>query len=91
MLAMLIALVAGVVIGVFNLLPAPIFKMIDKVMGVILFLLIFTLAVGVGSDAAIFANLSALGVQALVLTLGAILGSVVFVYMVQQKWFRKER
>lgn len=91
MLAIFAALIAGIIIGAFNILPARGFQIIDKLMGVILFLLIFTLAVGVGSDEMIFANLSTLGLKALFLSLGAILGSILLLYIVQQKWFREER
>lgn len=91
MLAIFAALVIGILIGAFDLLPARGFQIIDKSMGVILFLLIFTLAVGVGADEMIFANLSTLGLRALLLTVGAIIGSIVLLYIVQQKWFKEER
>ena len=91
MLAIFAALIIGIFIGAFNLLPAKGFQIIDKLMGVILFLLIFTLAVGVGSDEMIFANLSSLGLKALLLSVGAIIGSILLLYMVKQKWFREER
>ena len=91
MVGVFAALLIGIVIGAFNLLPARGFEIIDKLMGVILFLLIFTLAVGVGSDDMIFANLSTLGLRALLLATGAILGSIILLYLVQQKWFREER
>lgn len=89
--AIFAALVIGILIGAFDLLPARGFQIIDKSMGVILFLLIFTLAVGVGADEMIFANLSTLGLRALLLTVGAIIGSIVLLYIVQQKWFKEER
>lgn len=86
-----LALAAGVAVGALNLLPDTGYKMIDKLMGVILFFLIFMLAVGVGSDEMIFANLSTIGLQALILSGGAILGSIILLYLVQQKWFKEDR
>ena len=86
-----LALAAGVAVGAFNLLPAGAYKLIDRLMGVILFFLIFMLAVGVGSDAMIFASSRTIGLKALVLSAGAIVGSIGLLYLVQQKWFREER
>lgn len=91
MTAIIIALGLGIAVGFFNLLPKVFYKLIDRLMGIILFFLIFILAVGIGRDAIIFEHLNTIGLAAFVLAAGSIAGSVGLLYFVQQKWFKEER
>lgn len=91
MLAILIALALGIGVGVFGLAPLGFYKIIDKVMVVVLLFLLFHLAVGIGSSQEIFSNLSTIGLTSFLLALGSIVGSVLMVYLVQKKWFQGEK
>ncbi len=55
-----------------------------------IFLLLFLLGIGVGSNNKIVANLDTIGVQALVLTLGALLGSLICAYFTYSIFFKKK-
>ena len=91
MTAIIIALTLGIVVGAFNLLPKIFYRVIDKLMSVILFVLIFVLIVSIASNETIVGNLAAIGISTFVLAFGSIIGSIILLYLLQQKWFKEER
>lgn len=91
MLAIFIAISLGIGVGAFGLAPLGFYKIIDKVMVVVLFFLLFHLAVGIGSDEEIFSNLSTIGLTSFLLAVGSMVGSILLVYLVQNKWFQGEK
>ena len=91
MTAIIIALTLGIVVGAFNLLPKIFYRVIDKLMSVILFVLIFVLIVSIASNETIVGNLAAIGISAFVLAFGSIIGRIILLYLLQQKWFKEER
>ncbi len=56
-----------------------------------IYALLFLLGVSVGLNDTIMNNLSGIGVQALVLTLGAIGGSVVFAFFTYKFFFKEKK
>ncbi|MBN2598173.1 LysO family transporter [Labilibaculum sp.] len=67
---------------------------IIKVIGVLtsfsIFLLLFLLGIGVGTNNQIINNLHSIGIQALILTIGAVLGSLICAYFTYTLFFKKK-
>ncbi len=65
-----------------------------KVVGVLtsfsIFLLLFLLGIGVGTNNKIINNLDSIGIQALVLSIGALLGSLICAYFTYNLFFKKK-
>jgi uncharacterized membrane protein YbjE (DUF340 family) len=65
-----------------------------KVVGVLtsfsIFLLLFLLGIGVGTNNQIINNLHSIGIQALILTIGAVLGSLICAYFTYTLFFKKK-
>ena len=65
-----------------------------KIVGILtsfsIFLLLFLLGIGVGTNNKIVTNLDTIGVQALVLTVGALLGSLICAYFTYSLFFKKK-
>lgn len=80
-------MIAGIVAGYF-LRRIPNISFIGKLITVFIFLLLLFLGISVGKDEHIISNLSTIGVQALVITLGAIVGSVMLSWIVYKRFFR---
>lgn len=82
---MLIGVGVGVAVRRFT-----IFKRTNKAISLVIFLLLFLLGKEVGADERVLSNLSTLGVQALMITLGAVLGSALCAKFVYQYFFKKD-
>ena len=89
MLLILFFLTAGMAVGYFLRKRDGIIKLADNVTtGAICFLL-FLLGLSVGGNEIIINSIAKLGVQALVLTAGAVSGSVIISYFVYVYAFRR--
>lgn len=80
-------MVSGIVAGYF-LRRIPNITFIGKLITGFIFLLLFTLGLSVGGNDVIVNNLSTIGVQALVITLAAVMGSVLAAWIVYKRFFR---
>jgi len=80
-------MVSGIVAGYF-LRRIPNITFIGKLITGFIFLLLFTLGLSVGGNDVIVSNLSTIGVQALVITLAAVVGSVLAAWIVYKRFFR---
>ena len=63
---------------------------IGKAISVTIYVMLFFLGVKIGADRNILANLSTLGVQALLLALAGAMGSVFFAALLYRFFFRKK-
>ncbi len=72
----LLCIIAGMAVGFIFRRNVSILKAADKASVVAVFILLFFLGAGIGHDAGLFAQLPALGLRALVITLCCSLGSV---------------
>lgn len=88
MIAVFFVMLTGIGLGVV-LRRVPLIKHIGKVIMLMIFLLLFLLGREVGADERILSNLSSLGVQALLMTIGAVGGSVVCAKFVYRVFFKK--
>ncbi len=82
-------MIFGIVAGYF-LRRVPNINFIGKLITAFIFLLLFTLGLSVGGNSIIIDNLSAIGWQALIITLAAVIGSILAAWLVYEKFFRKE-
>lgn len=63
---------------------------IGKIILLFIFLLLFSLGISVGKNELIINNLSSIGLQALIITIGAVAGSIAMTTIIYNKFFRKE-
>lgn len=89
MLTVFAIMLIGIGVGV-AVRRISIFQQINKAISLVIFLLLFLLGKEVGADERVLSNLSTLGVQALMITLGAVLGSALCAKFVYQYFFKKD-
>lgn len=89
MLTVFSIMVAGI-IGGYVLRRVPDMKIIGKLISVFIFLLLFFLGIAVGHNEKIVSNLTTMGLQALVITMGALAGSILLAWFVYKKFFSDE-
>ncbi|WP_018108326.1 LysO family transporter [Bacteroides propionicifaciens] len=78
-LAILGSLVFGLVVG--TLVRGRNLNKIGKIITVLIWILLFCLGVKVGTDEAVVAKLPTIGLEALLITIGAVVGSIFFSWM----------
>ncbi len=62
----------------------------DNFIGVLIYIFLFLLGISVGSNEEVVANFGSIGIKALVLTLGAVIGSVVLSKFIYKFLFDKK-
>lgn len=82
-------MLSGVLVG-YIMRRIPNITFIGKVISMFIFLLLFSLGISVGRNEVILNNLSTLGLQALIITVGAVAGSICFSSIIYNKYFKKE-
>ena len=78
MLKIVIVMLSGIVLGV-TLRRVPI-RFVSKIMVVLVWVLLFFLGVEVGSDQVIIGSLQGLGIEAFILTISGLAGSMAMAY-----------
>lgn len=89
MFYLILTMLAGVVAGLL-MRKVKSLSHIGKAISVTIYLMLFVLGVKIGSDENILANLSTLGLQALLLALAGALGSVIFAAVLYKLLFQKD-
>lgn len=90
MILVLLVMTAGIILGAF-IHKKPLFvKMNDQLISLAIYVLLLLLGISVGINKTIVQNIGTLGFQALVITLGAVLGSVLFTCLVFRIFFSSE-
>ena len=84
-------MILGMGIGLFVGNRPRIIKIVGILTSFSIFLLLFLLGIGVGTNDKIISNLHTIGIQALVLTLGAILGSLVCAWATYKFFFQTKK
>ncbi|MBF0650019.1 LysO family transporter [Dysgonomonas sp. GY75] len=90
MLTVFAIMLLGIGAGYF-LRRIPDIKIIGKLITCFIFLLLFFLGISVGHNEKIVNNLTTIGLQALIITMGAIAGSILLAWFVYKKFFVKEK
>ncbi|MCR4328122.1 MAG: lysine exporter LysO family protein [Patescibacteria group bacterium] len=88
MFTVLILMAVGIILGFLLQNKVKIIKFVDPSINVAIYALLFLLGVSVGINETVINNLATLGVQALLLTFGGVMGSVVFAYFVHKIFFK---
>ncbi|MEH0153517.1 LysO family transporter [Limibacter armeniacum] len=84
----LLFLGAGIIIGRLLIGKGIQLGKVEKAIGFVIWGLLFFLGIAVGNNSEVVTNLHLIGGKALVLTLGSVLGSILFSYFVYLKFFR---
>lgn len=89
MVAVLILMFVGMIFGYFLRNKKNLVKINDKLILYSIFLLLFLLGIAMGNNEQIMSNLDSIGLHALFITIGALLGSVLLAYFVGKIFFKK--
>jgi len=81
----------GIIIGFTIQDKAKIVKAIDPMINIAIYALLFLLGISVGTNEIIISNLDTLGAQALLLTLGGVMGSVVLAFFTYKFFFKTKK
>ena len=90
MITVLVLMTLGIALGFFVGKFPKIIKGVDKMTTWSIYLLLFLLGIGVGLNEKIINNLHTIGLQALILTIGAVLGSLIFAYITYRLFFKSK-
>lgn len=88
MIIVLVVMLSGILIGfAVNRFPKVI-QINDKLISLTIYLLLFLLGISVGLNETIIQNLDKVGLQAVIITLGAISGSVFTLWLLYRYFFK---
>lgn len=88
MFLVLLIMIAGIITGVFIHRIPTLIKVTDQLISVAIYVLLFLLGVSVGLNKTIIQNIGTLGFQALIITLGAVTGSVLVSWLIYKAFFQ---
>jgi len=91
MITVLALMTLGILIGFFIDQYPKIIKAVDKMTSWAIYLLLFLLGIGVGLNEMIIKNLPTIGLQALILTIGALAGSLILAYFTYSLFFKSKK
>lgn len=91
MITVLVIMITGIIIGFFINGKAKLIKINDKLITWAIYLLLFLFGIGVGINDKIVENIHTIGLQAIVITIGALLGSLICAYIVYKFFFEKTK
>ena len=89
MLIILVIMFAGMALGYFLRNKVKLVKLNDKLILYAIFLLLFLLGVAMGNNEQIMNNLGSIGLHAFIISIGAILGSIVLACIIGKVFFKK--
>ena len=89
MLVVILFLFSGILIGSLLKSKETVIKITDKLIEWFIYIFLFFLGISVGANEEIAMNFLKLGVQAVILTVGAISGSVLASYFIYKRFFRE--
>ncbi len=88
MLTVVLIMMAGIVLGCFLLTRKRLAAINDKFITYAIYLLLLLLGISIGSNKTIVANLPVLGVKALIVTIGAMVGSILLALLTYKLFFK---
>jgi len=81
----------GIILGFTIQNKTKIVKAIDPIINIAIYVLLFLLGISVGINEIIINNLDTLGVQALLLAFGGVMGSVVMAFFTYKFFFKTKK
>jgi len=88
MLTVVLIMMAGIVLGYFLRTRKRLATINDKFITYAIYLLLLLLGISIGSNKTIVANLPVLGVKALIVTTGAMVGSILLALLTYNVFFK---
>jgi uncharacterized membrane protein YbjE (DUF340 family) len=88
MITVLTLMTIGIVLGFAIQNKSKIVKSIGPIINIAIYVLLFLLGISVGVNETIISNLDTLGAQALLLTFGGVMGSVVLAFFTYKFFFK---
>ena len=89
MLFLILTLISGIVLGRIFRTKSLILKS-NKLITPIVLLLLFFMGISIGNNKEIMANFPALGFQALIITFGALAGTIISAFLLEKLIMKKE-
>ncbi len=90
MIKVLLIMIAGIVAGYLLRRKEKTIKWLNKSALYIIFLLLFFMGIAVGNNPTIMENLGTIGLKGLILSVFALLGSVMLAWLVYVVWFKNK-
>lgn len=91
MIIVLILMITGILLGIIIRKLPNLLKVIERLITYAIYLLLFLLGISVGINDKIIGNLDNIGLKALVITIGAISGSVIVLWIFYKAAFVSTR
>ncbi len=89
MLTVIIIMIAGILLGYFIRKENRLTKSVDSIISWLIYLLLFVLGISVGINEVILNNINTILLKVVLLTVGAIAGSVLVSYFTYTLFFKK--
>ncbi len=89
MIAVLSFMILGILIGVVFNNRKKLISIIDKLTNWAIYALLFLLGISVGLNKTIINHLDSIGVKALIITIGAVFGSIIMALITYKLFFKK--
>lgn len=89
MLHIILIILSGVLVGYF-VREVPQVKHVGLVISIIIMLLLFFLGVSVGANRQVVDNFAQIGIDAFLITLGGIVGSILCAWWIYYRFFRQK-
>lgn len=83
-------MIVGIIVGYIYNNKEKFIKFSEKLTNWTIYLLLFLLGVGIGANDKIINNLDTIGYNALILTIGAVLGSIICALIVYKLFFKSK-
>uniref|UniRef100_UPI0032180F56 LysO family transporter n=1 Tax=uncultured Draconibacterium sp. TaxID=1573823 RepID=UPI0032180F56 len=91
MITVVVVMTIGIALGLFLDRIPKLIKAVDKLISYAIYLLLFLLGISVGINEQIISNLDTIGIKALMITLGAIGGSVLVSWALYKTMFASQK
>ena len=88
MILVLLIMIAGIITGVFIHRKPTLIRINDQLISIAIYGLLFLLGVSVGLNKTIIQHIGTLGFQALIITLGAVSGSILVSWLTYKVFFQ---
>lgn len=91
MIGILITMIVGIITGVLIHRKDHLVKINDRLITLAIYILLFLLGISVGLNKIIVQNIGNLGFQALIITIGAVSGSLLVSWVVYKVFFKEKQ
>jgi len=87
MIKLLVIMFLGMILGYFLRYHSKFIHISNKLGRIIIYVLLFVLGISVGLNKAIISQIDTIGLKALIITVGALIGSLIFAYITYKLFF----